>query len=283
VLLSSIINTARRHQIWGVIRKMYEFDKEVTKKIYCLKHFSKRSYILNLKFSQMSSMMSLDHRSIYITFLCIIVLFGLLLLLAVFLSYLFLREIIDGEKHFYFAISNIVVNFSMTMCLVTFFLILYCFYARFNLINSCIKKNFAMHENEVGHVSKKKLSKVLSKLILKLANVHDSLVDGTTALNHCFSFQMINIVASLFSTNIFGTFAIYRVFVRKDFANFYQVCIQYSWNIYFLVCGFGIISLASLLTRTGKLTAVLVHKAINYTENDDDPIIDCVSYFDQVD
>lgn len=165
----------------------------------------------------------------------------------------------------------------MTFCLISFIVFLYCFYMRFNLINSCIKKNFATHEDEVGKISKKKSSKVLIKLVLKLADLHDFLVDGTTHLNTCFAFQMMNIIAGMFAVNIFGTFAIYRVFVRNDFNTFYRAVVQYSWNIYFLCFGFGVISLASLLTRTGKLTAVLVHKAINYIEDENDQSIDYVS------
>lgn len=165
------------------------------------------------------------------------------------------------------------------MALVTLLLFLYCFYARFNLINACIQKNFATHEDNVDEYAKKKASQKSSiKMVLKLADLHDSLVDATVEMNRCFSFQMMNTVAVMFCSNIFATFAIYRVFVRNDYNNFYRAIVQYGWNLYFMLFGLGIVSLGSLLTRAGKHTAVLCHKAINYIEDDEDAIIDYVSF-----
>lgn len=123
----------------------------------------------------------------------------------------------------------------------------------------------------------KKTMKSRSALVIKLADLHDLLVDSTNMINHCFAFQMMNIVGAMFSVNIFSSFAMYRVFVQNDFHNAYNASIQYAWNVYFLLYGFFIVALASLMTRTGKFTAVLVHKAINYIDNDDDPIVDTVS------
>jgi hypothetical protein len=143
--------------------------------------------------------MSLDHKNIFIKFLLFIVLLKIFFTVAVYLSYFFLREVIDAEKSLYFAISNVIVNSSMTLGLTTFLIIFYCFYARFNLINSCIKNNFVTHEDEVGKILKKKSSKALAKLLLKLADMHDKLVDATVDFR-CFSFQMMNIVAGIEKT-----------------------------------------------------------------------------------
>jgi hypothetical protein len=221
--------------------------------------------------------MSLGHKSFFMKFLAFLTLMVLIFIISNASTVYFLSGMIEDDKHVFFAFSNITINGFMTVVLITFLLLLYCFYIRFDLINSCIKNNFATHEDEVDEVQKKKSFKVYKKLVLKLADLHDSLVDATVQLNKCFSLQMMNLVAVIFCTNIFATFSIYRVFVRDDHKNFYRGVVQYSWNVYFMLYGLGIVSLSSLLTRTGKYTAVLCHKAINYIEDDEDPIIDYVS------
>lgn len=64
--------------------------------------------------------------------------------------------------------------------------------------------------------------------------------------------------------------------MKNDYGQYERALIQYCWNVYFLIYGMVIVSLASLVTRTGKYAAVLVHKAVNYIEDDDDPVIDSV-------
>lgn len=81
--------------------------------------------------------------------------------------------------------------------------------------------------------------------------------------------------ASAFMLNIFSTFAIYRIFVRENYNFITEAVVQSSWNLYFYVYCFITITLCSLVTRTGKFSAILCHKAINYSH--DDSIIDHVS------
>jgi gustatory receptor len=130
---------------------------------------------------------------------------------------------------------------------------------------------------EEDELKNQKQSEVLCKIVSKLADLHDSLVDIVGSFNYCFSLTLMNVIASTFLTNIFSIFAIYRVFVRYDYSQWEAAVIQYVWNTYFLIYGFIIVMLGSLVTRTGKYTAVLVHKAVNYIEDDDDPVIDVVS------
>lgn len=218
--------------------------------------------------------MSIDHKRIFCMFLLLILSLSLAVFVFNFLTQYLFIVYIDPDKYTYYVISLMAVNGSTTMCLLTFILILYCFYARFDLINACLKENFRTQEEDVRRVSKG--GKALAATVMKLADLHDSLVDASVKMNHCFSFQMVTVVAGTFCNNIFSTFAIYRVFVQNDYQNFYKASIQYAWNIYFLFYGFAIIALSSLMTRTGKYTAVMVHKAINFIDNDDDPIIDTV-------
>lgn len=80
--------------------------------------------------------------------------------------------------------------------------------------------------------------------------------------------------ASAFMLNIFSTFAIYRILVRQNYSFVTEAVIQSSWNIYFFFYFFLTITLCSMVTRNGKFSAVLCHKAINYSN--DDSIIDHV-------
>lgn len=82
--------------------------------------------------------------------------------------------------------------------------------------------------------------------------------------------------AAAFLFNIFSTFSLYRIVVRQDYSNINESIIQSSWNLYFYLYCFVTISFASWLTRNGKYSAVLCHKAINYSNNDS--IIDHVRY-----
>lgn len=83
--------------------------------------------------------------------------------------------------------------------------------------------------------------------------------------------------ASAFLFNIFSIFSLYRIFVRQNYTHFIEAIVQSSWNLYFYFYCFAIITLSSMLTRSGKFSAVLCHKAINYSN--DDSIIDHVRYY----
>lgn len=227
--------------------------------------------------------MEIEHKRIFYMFLTMISSLSLVLSASGWFSYYLFDRFIKNENNQWILTSYMCVNGSTTLCLVAFILIIYCFYIRFDLINNCIKENFKTHEDDFRRVSSKG-GKSLAKIVMTLADLHDNLVDTTVKMNYCFSFQMMTIVGGMFCVNIFSTFAIYRVFVQNDFQNFYKASFQYGWNIYFLIYGFVIMAMASLMTRTGKFTAVLVHKAINFIDNDDDPIIDIVRliYFDSL-
>jgi len=175
----------------------------------------------------------------------------------------------------YLIISYMTINGSMTTTLLTSAFLLYSIFIRFRLINDSIKKFFVTEEED--DLKNPKSSEVLCKIVAKLADLHDTLVDIVGSFNYCFSFTLMHVVAGMFLTDIFSIFAIYRVFVRYDYSQWEAAVIQYIWNLYFLVYGFIIVMLGSLVTRTGKYTAVMVHKAVNYIFDDDDPIIDVVS------
>lgn len=80
--------------------------------------------------------------------------------------------------------------------------------------------------------------------------------------------------ASSFLFNIFSIFSLYRIFVRMNDSHIIEAIVQSVWNVYSFFYCFAIITLSSMLTRSGKFSAVLCHKAINYSN--DDSIIDHV-------
>lgn len=164
-----------------------------------------------------------------------------------------------------------------------------------NWPNFSIRKNFKTEEEDEIEVKSKKTLKP-KDLIIKLADLHDSLLDSVVKVNNCFAFQVnvflepisfINLIfqimmclASYFVFNIFNLFGIYRIFVRENLSTLFESSIQSAWNFYFLSLCFLVITLCSLLTRSGKFSAVLCHKAINYS--DDDSIVGNVSDFELI-
>lgn len=238
-------------------------------------------------FQMMKLSISLNHRRIFIGSLVVfIILFVIFIMILTSMVY-FLGTSSGSNKFIYIILNSVVMNGGTTMNLISILMLLHAFYVRFELINSWIKNNFQTEEIDEEETSynydeviiKRKISRHHCKMIYKIASLHDILVDSTMRFNRCFSFQLFSAVGSMFCINIFSTFAIYRVFVQSDYVNFYKSCIQYAWNIYFAAYGLSLITLCSLITRAGKYTAVLVHKAINYIDDDDDPVIDAVSFY----
>jgi hypothetical protein len=253
VLATSVIMFTRRHQLWGIFSRCHRLDGELS-----------------------ALGMSHDHRRYQRNLLLAAGASSLLFLLMAVGSGYFLSQLIEPERSTNLIVSYMTINASMTISLLTIAFLLFAIYQRFELINASLRHYFVTEEED--ETRPQKPSKVLCRVTAKLADLHDTLVDIVGSLNGCFTFQLMNVVAAMFMTNIFSIFAIYRVFVRYDYGQYERAVIQYVWNCYFLLYGLAIITLASLLTRTGKYTAVLVHKAVNYIFDDDDPVIDCVSW-----
>jgi hypothetical protein len=78
-------------------------------------------------------------------------------------------------------------------------------------------------------------------------------------------------IASAFLFNIFNLFGLYRIFVRENLSAYIESIIQTACNVYFMSLCLIVISFSSFVTQSGKYTAILCHKAINYS--DDESII----------
>lgn len=226
---------------------------------------------------------SLNHRRIFTVTIGVVLLLLSIFIFGTSITALLLKSVISEEKYFYVILNSLIIEGGNTLSLISHIMLLYFFYLRFELINSWITKNFQTEEieDETGNsnddfIIKRKISKHHSRMIYKIAALHDSLADSTRKFNRCFAFQMISSIGAMFCINIFSTFAIYRVFVRSDYVNFYKASTQYAWNIHFFFYGIAMITVSSLVTRAGKNTAVLVHKAINFIDDDEDPVIDAV-------
>jgi hypothetical protein len=251
VLITQISMYIRRNDIWGIFKRLYKLDNELHSIGMRLNH---KFHLRNFIFLALTSIATYGVMSI--------------------LTCYFLYVIVQPENAEYLILSYLVINASMTMSLLAIAFLLFGIYLRFDLINKAICKYFVTEEDET--ISEQKSSPYLCKIIGRLGDYHDTLVDIIVAFNSCFSFQLMIVIAGMFMTNIFSIFAIYRVFVRYDYSQYERSIIQFTWNVYFLLYGLAIISLASLVTRIGKYTAVLVHKAVNFISDDDDPVIDYV-------
>ncbi|KAG5669291.1 hypothetical protein PVAND_017181 [Polypedilum vanderplanki] len=256
VFATSIIMFVRRHQLWGIFSRCHRLDGELS--------------ALGMIFDHKK-----QHRNFFLASGLSILVFLLMSAITVY----FLPQLIEPERSTNLIVSYLTINASMTISLLTIAFLLFALYQRFELINSSIRHYFVTEEED--EMKPQKPSKVLCKIIAKLADLHDTLVDIVGSFNSCFTFQLMNVIAAMFMTNIFSIFAIYRVFVRYDYGQYERAIIQYAWNCYFLLYGLAIITLASLVTRTGKYTAVIVHKAVNYIFDDDDPVIDYLKMFSQ--
>lgn len=230
---------------------------------------------------------SLNHRQMFIGSLAVLIILILIFIMILLSAIYFLSESMSFNRFIFVILNNIIMNGGTTLNLISLLVLLFAFYQRFQLINSWLTNNFQTEEidddatsasNQDDVITRRRISKHHCKMIHKIASLHDCLVDSTLQFNRCFSFQLFSAIGSMFCINIFSTFAIYRVFVRKDYVNFYKACIQFAWNTHYAAYGLSLITLCSLITRAGKYTAVLVHKAINYIEDDDDPVIDAVSF-----
>jgi hypothetical protein len=113
----------------------------------------------------------------------------------------YLMKLIDPSIAFELILSYSIINASMTTSLLTISFILFAIYIRFELINSSIEKFFVTEEEDEQKALKS--SDVLCKIVAKLADEHDSLVDIVIGFNYCFSFQLMNDIAAMFLTNIF--------------------------------------------------------------------------------
>jgi len=99
------------------------------------------------------------------------------------------NQFIPAPMKIFFFTSYFVVNGYMTMFLATVCIILFGIYQRFELINEAIKCNFRTEEEDAIRVfSRKSLS--AERLIIKLADLHDAMVDTVNRVNFCYAVQV---------------------------------------------------------------------------------------------
>ncbi|CRK86897.1 CLUMA_CG000719, isoform A [Clunio marinus] len=119
------------------------------------------------------------------------------------------------------------------------------------------------------------------ELILKLAELHDNLTESLLFINEKLGSTMFIITAFTVSGSIFSIFSLYRVIVRNELQYFNLALMNNLCCGYFFLLLVVTIALCSLLTKTGKYAAILVHNAIAYIDDYDDPIIDYLKMFSQ--
>lgn len=182
-------------------------------------------------------------------------------------------EIFDLERYF-FCTFYFITNGSLNVILVGFCMQCFGVHRRFNVLNTLIEQNFQI-ENENDEIILVKDKNFYEKIAIKIAHLHDKLNDVLAIINRNFSTEVMMIVASIFLKNIFCIFGIYRMFARNDFSNMKILTIQIVWNIYFYAYCIAVNVLCDKLTKSGKFSAVLCHKVVNFS--DDSPTIERVS------
>lgn len=186
VFFSSLLMFTRRHKVWSIYTRCHKFDDEMA--------------ILRL---------FLNHKKYFKKFIFIAIAAIVIFITMIGISNYFLYYCIDSSISIYLIVSYNTINGSMSVSLISTAFTLYAIYTRFNLINDAMRKYFVTEEEEEEEEEKKKNGKrqksslLLCKIVSKLADLHDSLVDIVNEFNHCFSFQIMNVVAGMFLTNIF--------------------------------------------------------------------------------
>lgn len=180
VLFSCLLMFFRREKVWSIFTRCHKFDEEMT-----------------------ALRMALDHKANLRKFILAAIFAFVLFLAMTIVSNYFLYFCFDAPISIYLLVSYNTINGSMTTSLISTAVTLYAVYLRFNLINDAMKKFFVTEEEEEEGGKGQKASVLLCKIVAKLADLHDSLVDIVNAFNHCFSFQVMNVVAGMFLTNIF--------------------------------------------------------------------------------
>ncbi|CAO1424237.1 unnamed protein product [Diamesa hyperborea] len=192
VLFSATLNVIFRNRFWEIFRGFYAFDQEVEKLGNPIDH--------QMLFNRM------------------IMLLGVFLLIQGSLcttTFYYSPILVDADKQFIFSFSYSAISGTLAIFLLGFMVYLLGIQQRFKAINKCIEKHFPTEEEIYQEYIKECIPniKVQKLIIIKLADLHDNLIDLVNTLNHCFSMQMMSAFLAIFLTNIFSTFAVYRVAV----------------------------------------------------------------------
>lgn len=178
VLVSIISMYFRRQEVWGIFTRCYKFDEEMKVLKMALDHKKNLRNFTITALLMISIFISMTVISSYYLFLCI-----------------------HPAISMFLIPSYSTINASMTISLMSIAFTLFAIYRRFQLVNDALKKFFVTEEEDEPKAQKS--STLLCKIIAKLADQHDSLVDIVNLFNKCFSFQLMNVIAGMFLTNIF--------------------------------------------------------------------------------
>lgn len=179
VLASLISMFIRRRQVYGIFARCFKFDEEMT-----------------------SLKMAVDHRKQFFRFIFITFAIAAVFVVMNVVTNYILYLTSDPSISVYIILSYFVINASMSTSLIAIAFILVALFNRFELINKAMRE-FFVTEEEDDPMDKVKSSEVSCKIVAKLADLHDSLVDIVNVFNRCFSFQLMNDVGVMFLTNIF--------------------------------------------------------------------------------
>uniref|UniRef100_A0A7G3A9J3 Gustatory receptor n=1 Tax=Lutzomyia longipalpis TaxID=7200 RepID=A0A7G3A9J3_LUTLO len=168
-------------------------------------------------------------------------------------------------------IAYIVSTVSYTTFLGHMLLALVGIHARFRLLNEFFEKNFICYQTVCSYTENFIVFGPTSgltndnqaKLVKHVTSAHDKLNDIVAQINSCYAFQVMIYMVTSFVNMIHGFFAFYRLCYKVVPGYEFLGYLNVMWILYYSSYLAGVIVMSSLVTREGKRTAVLVHKAIN--------------------
>ncbi|GAB0089714.1 hypothetical protein DMENIID0001_043060 [Sergentomyia squamirostris] len=182
------------------------------------------------------------------------------------LIFLFLlSDVITGDMSIYKVLSLLapVMSFVVTKGILIF--LLSSLRMRFEVLNKCFRDNFCTSDAPVKMVKSldDKEKSNPSLLVTKFATLHDYMSDASELTSLCYAFQAMIFTGLCFVYNVFIIFSIFRVWMYYSDHFLGLVIGQAHWA--FITSGFAIgeIYVAHNVTKLGKYTAILAHKAIN--------------------
>ncbi|XP_055694891.1 putative gustatory receptor 28b [Lutzomyia longipalpis] len=239
-LISSLLNVILSRWIFEILKCFREFDSQI-ESVGGIIHHHKQFLVINVS-------------AIIVPGLIFVVL---------------MADVFEGNMTIikFLGLISPVMSFVVTKGTFIFFLV--SLRTRFEILNRCFKENFCPETKAIKMVKSIELKgSDPSLLVTKFATLHDYISDATELTSLCFSFQAMIFTGLCFVYNVFIIFSAFRVWTNFNEEFFGLVIGNFHWS--FITYGFvlGEIYVAHNVTKLGKYTAILAHKAINRTKDE---------------
>ncbi|GAB0089703.1 hypothetical protein DMENIID0001_042900 [Sergentomyia squamirostris] len=196
---------------------------------------------------------------------------SLLAILSVFILFCFITIILHGDMNYKLYLTHacyFIGQLSVMGFMLQFIYMMMVIRWRFSALNNAFRQRFALGPIQeataarVG-VSLKTFWHDDTAFITDMAVIYDLLNDSVTLLNSCFAIQTMAWLSGSFCLNIFGFFTLYRFLVHSSWDQMVVACVYGMWLSMGTAFVVACIVEGANIARQGRITASLVHKAIN--------------------